>query len=94
MGAFAVALVCMERTGIEMHEICRVVAVNVRVFNKVGLSAQNLEVPQSVLHYSDIVAPEHLCKLGPIGWTVESLSGVLNFHPRPDRSWRCRGRDR
>ena len=61
MNAFAVAVVGPERPSIEMHVIRRVVPVDVRVFENVGLGVEDTQMSECVAYYIKVLAPENPC---------------------------------
>ena len=49
-----------ERPGIEMQIVCRVVSVDVRVFENIGLRAKYAEMSDGVDYYAKVLATKCL----------------------------------
>ena len=82
----AMSFVCPERTGIEVQVVRRVIAVDVGVFEKVGLGAENPKMANGVLDYIRVTIAQGVGELVPVAGRVQRADGVRNEHVLRARS--------
>ena len=87
MHAFAVPLVRVEREGVELGVVCRVVAVDVGVFENVALRVKCAKMPDRVAYDVEVRTAKYTCQTRPSPGTVQWFDGMSYFHCRAER-WR------
>ena len=94
VNALAVALVCPKRAGVELGVVGGVVAVDVGVFEDVGLRADDAEVSNRVPDYLKAGAAEQASETAPKrpGCRVERWFGLFSLFAET-RQVRLRGLD-